>query len=58
MSMNAKTEVQQASQQKIIASGKVISDEELEVQAYEYNMNEVSLSFPKRNNIGAKGESN
>ena len=49
MSMNTKTEVQQASQQKINVNKAIVSDEEVNVLAYEYGMlDETAMTVPRR----------
>ena len=49
MSMNTKTEVQQASQQKINVNKAIVSDEEVNVLAYEYSMlDETAMTVPLR----------
>ena len=49
LSMNTKTEVQQASQQKITSNKAIVSDEEVNVLAYEYSMlEEAAMAAPRR----------
>ena len=46
--MNSKTEVQQASQQKSTSNKAIVSDEEVNVLAYEYNMLEEAAMVASR----------
>ena len=49
LSMNTKTEVQQASQHKITSNNAIVSDEEVNVLAYEYSMlEEAAMAVSRR----------